>query len=85
MANALIVARCLWIARQLGLTKGLRMPVIQNKWIEKQKKKKVHEAAPAYEFDTKDTWVPVGADNSPKRHTNAARAMYKHTLRGVRK
>jgi len=61
------------------------MNVIQNKWVEKQKKKKTPETAPAYEFDAKDTWAPVGADQSPKRHTNAARAMYKQTLRGVRK
>lgn len=61
------------------------MPVIQNKWVEKQKKKKAHETAPAYEFDTKNTWLPVSSDKSPQRHTNAARATYKHTLRGVRK
>jgi hypothetical protein len=60
------------------------MPVIQNKWIEKQKKK-TFDTAPAYEFDTKNTWIPVRVEDAPKRHTNAARAMYKPTLRGVRK
>jgi hypothetical protein len=61
------------------------MAVIQNKWVEKEKKKKAHDTAPAYEFDTKNTWIPVSAKQAPKRHTNAARAMYKQTLRGVRK
>ncbi len=85
MASALIVKRCLWIARQLALVQGNSMAVIQNKWVEKEKKKKSHETAPAYEFDTKNTWIPISTDQAPKRHTNAARAMYKQTLRGVRK
>jgi hypothetical protein len=61
------------------------MNTIPNKWIEKQKKKKGPETAPAYEFSTKDTWIPVGSDKTPKRHTNAARATYRQTLRGIRK
>lgn len=61
------------------------MAVIQNTWVEKQKKKKVHETAPAYEFETKNTWLPVSTNKSLKRHTNATRAIYKQTLRGVRK
>lgn len=60
------------------------MAVIQNKWVEKQKKKRTHETAPAYEFDNKNTWVPT-TDKPKERHTNAARATYKQTLRGVRK
>lgn len=61
------------------------MAVILNKWVEKEKKKRTHETAPAYEFETKDTWIPINSENTPKRHTNAARASYKQTLRGVRK
>jgi len=61
------------------------MAVIQNKWVEKQKKKKAHETAPAYEFDAVNTWIPSASDKPKERHTNAARAMYKQTLRGVRK
>jgi len=61
------------------------MPVIPNKWLEKEKKKKTHETAPAYEFNQVNTWVPSNSKESKDRHTNAARAMYKQTLRGVRK
>ncbi len=61
------------------------MNTIPNKWIEKAKKKRVTDTAPAYEFDTKDTWLPVNSDKTPKRHTNAARATYRQTLRGIRK
>ncbi len=61
------------------------MAVIPNKWVEKEKKKKTHDTAPAYEFDSKNTWIPSTCDQAPKRHTNAARATYKQTLRGVRK
>tara|TARA_R110000868_G_scaffold228058_1_gene481027 strand:+ start:768 stop:953 length:186 start_codon:yes stop_codon:yes gene_type:complete len=61
------------------------MAVIQNKWVEKEKKKKAHQTAPAYEIDSIDTWKTSTTDKSPERHTNAARAIYKQTLRGVRK
>ena len=61
------------------------MAVIQNKWVEKEKKKKTHETAPAYEMNSMDTWKPSKTDKPPERHTNAARATYKQTLRGVRK
>lgn len=60
------------------------MAVIQNKWVEKEKKKKAHETAPAYEINSADTWSPK-TEKSPERHTNAARATYKQTLRGIRK
>jgi hypothetical protein len=58
------------------------MDVIKNKWIEKVRKKKDPETAPSYaaiRVDEMDESTPR------KCHTNAARARYKHTLRGVRK
>ena len=60
------------------------MAVIQNSWIEKERRKKGVETAPSYLYDPEDTWQPV---NNPeaKRHTNAARAIYKKSLRGIRK
>jgi hypothetical protein len=59
------------------------MPVIMNTWIEKIRKKKTPETAPAYESHkiTEDD-----AYKKPeKRHTNAARAVLVKTLRGIRK
>ena len=61
------------------------MNTIPNKWVEKAKKKKTAETAPAYEFNTKDTWLPINKDKQPAKHTNAARGTYKHSLRGIRK
>ena len=60
------------------------MATIPNKWIEKEKKKRVHETAPAFEAKEADDWNPVAA-KKPERHTNAARATMRKTLRGVRK
>ena len=61
------------------------MAVIQNKWVEKQRKKKTHETAPSYESDPLADSSAFNSKKPEKRHTNAARATYKHTLRGVRK
>lgn len=61
------------------------MNTIPNKWVEKEKKKKGQETAPAYEFDDKDTWTPSTIEKTIERHTNAARATYKKTLRGIRR
>ncbi len=63
------------------------MTIIQipNKWVEKKKKKKGPETAPAYEFNSIDTWAPAKVDKNAKRHSFAARATYKKTLRDMRK
>lgn len=61
------------------------MAVIQNKWVEKQKKKKVTETAPAFESNPGNSWLPVDPKKKPERTSVASRATYKHTLRGVRK
>lgn len=61
------------------------MAVILNKWIEKQKKKKEHQTAAAYESNSIDSWIPVKPDVQIKRHGVASRASLVRTLRGVRK
>ena len=62
------------------------MAVIRNKWIEKEKKKRAPETAPAFlSVDTSDDWNPVDTDKPTKRFTNAANGTMKKTLRGVRK
>lgn len=61
------------------------MNVIMNTWVEKEKRKKSPETAPAYEFDTKDTWLPINNERKTKRHSHAARATLNKTLRGLRK
>jgi len=61
------------------------MAVIQNKWIEKEKKKRGPETAPAFEAAPIDNWLPINPGKAVKRHTNATRGIYKVTLRGTRK
>jgi len=61
------------------------MAVIQNKWVEKEKKKKVHETAAAYDSNPIDNWLPINPGKATKRHTHASRATMVRTLRGVRK
>jgi len=62
------------------------MPVIQNKWIEKERKKKDRpETAPAFEAAPIDNWLPIKPGKKVARHTNAARASLVRTLRGIRK
>lgn len=61
------------------------MAVIPNKWVEKQKKKKTTETAPAFESNPGDSWLPVDPKKKVERTSVASRATYKHTLRGVRK
>ncbi len=59
------------------------MSVIQNKWIEKQRKKKGAETAPAYSTAAYDI---IDSGSKPeKRFSNAAGATMTRTLRGVRK
>jgi hypothetical protein len=61
------------------------MSVIQNKWVEKEKKKRVAETAPAFQSVPGDEWLPINTKKKIERHTNAARATLCRTLRGVRK
>lgn len=61
------------------------MAVIKNTWVEKQKKKKVHESAPSYESDPDSDTYQFNAKKPVKRHSHAARATMVRTLRGVRK
>lgn len=61
------------------------MNVIANKWVEKERKKKKLETAPAFESNPIDPWIPVNLKDPIKRFTFAARATMKRTLRGVRK
>lgn len=61
------------------------MSVIQNKWIEKEHQKKKAETAPAFESKKEDDWTPASVEKKVQRHTNAARATMRKTLRGVRK
>jgi hypothetical protein len=59
------------------------MSVIQNKWIEKQRKKKGAETAPAFEQAAYDILDSTG--KPLKRFTNASGATMIRTLRGVRR
>lgn len=61
------------------------MNVIPNKWIEKKKKKKENETAPAYASDPYAESLPYNSKKPLKRYTNAARAVLVKTLRGVRR
>jgi len=61
------------------------MAVILNKWIEKIKKKRAPETAPAFKSDAEDTWLPVNPKKVIIRHTKAACAILHKTLRGLRK
>lgn len=63
----------------------LFMAVIQNTWIEKQKKKKTHETAASYESDPLSESAQYNAKKPLKRYTNASRATMVRTLRGIRK
>ena len=61
------------------------MAVIQNKWIEKEKKKKAHETAPAFEKAPIDNWLPINPGKIAKRQSRASISTMARTLRGVRK
>ena len=61
------------------------MAVIQNKWVEKQKKKKTPETAPSYESDLLAESEIYNAKKPIKRFTLAARSVVVRTLRGIRK
>lgn len=61
------------------------MAVIPNKWVEKEKKKRVHETAPAFEIDSTDTWKPSSTEKPKARHSPASVATMRKTLRGIRR
>ena len=61
------------------------MPTIQNKWIEKEKKKRAIETAPAFAQVKGDDWLPTKINKKVKRHTPAANGTMHKTLRGTRK
>jgi hypothetical protein len=61
------------------------MTVIQNKWIEKEHKKKVHETAPAYASDHLADSTYTNVKKPLKHYTYAARSSLLKTLRGLRK
>lgn len=61
------------------------MAVIQNKWVEKEKKKRAQDTAPAFETDSTDTWKPAKIDKSKKHHSPASVSTMRKTLRGIRK
>ena len=61
------------------------MAVIQNKWVEKEKKKKAAETAPAFETDSTDTWQPSKTEKPKARHSPASVATMRKTLRGIRR
>ena len=61
------------------------MAVIMNKWIEKERKKKVHETAAAYDADPLSSQAVYNAKKPEKRHTQASRSTMVRTLRGIRK
>ena len=61
------------------------MTVLMNTWVEKQKKKRAPETAPAFASAPGDDWLPTKNSTSAKRYSTAARSTMRKTLRGVRK
>ncbi|HHT9109604.1 MAG TPA: hypothetical protein ACFYDZ_00425 [Candidatus Brocadiaceae bacterium] len=61
------------------------MTVIRNTWIEKVKKKKAPETAPAYESYAYKNDFATQTKKPEKRHTPSLKATMNRTLRGVRK
>lgn len=61
------------------------MAVKQNKWVEKERKKRGHETAPAFKYDPIDEWDPIKAVKTVKRHSPCFLSASSRTLRGVRK
>jgi hypothetical protein len=61
------------------------MAAITNKWIEKEKKKKAIETAPAFESNSLDSWLPINPSKQKKRTSQASRSTMVKTLRGVRR
>jgi hypothetical protein len=61
------------------------MTIIHNTWVEKVKKKKAHETAPAYESYAYDNDFATQTKKPKKRHNPALKATFVKTLRGTRK
>jgi hypothetical protein len=61
------------------------MAVIQNKWVEKENKKRSIETAPAFEIDSNDTRKPRNTKKPKARHSSASVATMRKTLRGIRR
>lgn len=61
------------------------MAVIKNSWIEKIKKKKAAETAPAYETYSKINDFEHQTRKPKERHTPSLKVTMSRTLRGVRK
>lgn len=61
------------------------MPTIVNSWIEKVKKKKVAETAPAYDTELYKNDFKAQTRRPEKRHTPSLKVTFTRTLRGVRK
>jgi hypothetical protein len=61
------------------------MAVIRNSWVEKVKKKKAAETAPAYESYVQKNDFEHQTRKPKERHTPSLKATMSRTLRGVRK
>jgi hypothetical protein len=70
------------------------MAVIQNKWLEKERKQVEKQTAPSYKpekpkglIDVSDfpDFIPVNANKPAKRHSKCLKTNLTRTLRGVRK
>ncbi len=61
------------------------MAVIQNKWVEKERKKKTHQTESSYESVAIDTKDPYNMKKPEKRSSVASRGTFSKTLRGNRK
>jgi len=61
------------------------MHAIKNSWVEKVKKKKVQEKAPAYESNVIENEFLHQTRKPEKRHQPSLKATMNRTLRGVRK
>jgi|GEM_PF-2373421 len=61
------------------------MPTIQNKWIQKERKKREAETAAAYASDKSDSYSIVSLKKPVKRFSLPSYTTMARTLRGVRK
>lgn len=61
------------------------MATIPNTWIEKEKKKRAQDTAPAFESNSTDTWQPANTEKPKKRHSPASVSTMRKTLRGIRR
>lgn len=60
------------------------MDAVPNKWIEKARKKKVHETESSYASDRTDSYA-IGFKKGAKRHDPALKVTMIKTIRGIRK